>query len=308
MEKEYMEFIEEFRQVLLAATGYEEDRIYLKKKEEYPPTAGDRLFLECEVREESREVCGLYVRELYERYTKGASIEEMTREVLLELKRIQKSGFMGKALELGDYEKVKDSLFIRLLNVDRNREDLHDAIYREIGDIALVLYMAMGETEGCFTSIKIRKDILKKWHGDEEVIFREALLNTYYISPPRIYQWEKLVFDPDYSGENFMNLMTEFEIHKGARGNCLSTTKRTNGAVAVFLPGVAQRIGELLGSSFYMVFTSIHEVMIHNDEMVEPQELKKILRETIREATPEEDFLTYLIFHYDKDTGKITFE
>ena len=48
-------------------------------------------------------------------------------------------------------------------------------------------------------------------------------------------------------------------------GNCLSTSRKTNGAVAVFLPGVAERLAYLLDSDFYMVFTSIHEVMIHND-------------------------------------------
>lgn len=54
-------------------------------------------------------------------------------------------------------------------------------------------------------------------------------------------------------------------------GNCLSTSKKTNGAVAVFLPGVAERLAALLESDFYMVFTSIHEVMIHNDRNVEPE-------------------------------------
>lgn len=44
--------------------------------------------------------------------------------------------------------------------------------------------------------------------------------------------------------ENFMNLLFDMSLKKDAIGNCLSTSVRTNGAVAVFLPGVAATIGE----------------------------------------------------------------
>jgi hypothetical protein len=127
-------------------------------------------------------------------------------------------------------------------------------------------------------------------------------LNTYFISPPRIYYWEKLLENPEYPGENFMNLCREYAIKKDSMGSCLSTTKRTNGAVAIFLPGVARRIGQLMGEDFYVVFTSIHEAMIHNDQTVDVESLKRILRETINEATAYEDFLSYQIYHYNRQT------
>ena len=75
-----------------------------------------------------------------------------------------------------------------------------------------------------------------------------------------------MIFNPEYEGESFMNLGDKCELKKDAMGNCLSTTKKTNGAVAVFLPGVAEQLAYMLDSDFYMVFTSVHEVMIHNDK------------------------------------------
>ena len=100
-----------------------------------------------------------------------------------------------------------------------------------------------------------------------------------------------------------MNLLCDYKLKKDVLGNCLSTTIRTNGAVAIFLPGVAERIGQLMGGGFYMVFTSIHEVMIHNANLTYPEDLENILRDTLREATPEEDFLTDKVYRYCKDTG-----
>ncbi len=56
-----------------------------------------------------------------------------------------------------------------------------------------------------------------------------------------------------------------------------------------------------------MVFTSVHEVMIHNEKFAEPENLRNVLRDTLEEATPEEDFLTLYIYHYDKTLEEFSF-
>lgn len=135
-------------------------------------------------------------------------------------------------------------------------------------------------------------------------IFDEAIANTYRMTPPRIYKWEGMIFNREYTGDSFMESCDEDVISKDAMGNCLSTTIKTNGAVAVFLPGVAEHLAELLNSDFYMVFTSIHEVMIHNAKKVDPEDLKSVLTDTIRETVPEEDYLTSRIYKYNRRTHK----
>ena len=307
MKKSYESFIEELRQRLILATNYPAEQICLKKDGEFPSTEGDRLLLKTPQKEGVYEICALYVEDLYRNYQNGWTMERLVQEILKRLEAIRKSKCFERAAELEDYSKIKGELFIRLLNVERNKKELEDCVYRTIGDIALVLYARMGEIEGCNTSMKIKQNILKKWERNEQLVFENALLNTYFISPPRIYSWEKLFFDEDYEGENFMNLLSDFQMKKDAIGNCLSTVTRTNGAVAVFLPGVANRIGELLHGGFYMVFTSIHEVMIHSDVTANPDDLKELLRETVEDTTPEEDFLTYNIYHYDPESRAFTF-
>ena len=307
MEKSYENFVEVLRQSLLEETSYEEEMICYKKAEEYPPTSGDRLLLKNRQKEGVYEVCALYVRDLYDEFQNGWSMENIIEEILKRLDTISRSECFEKSKNLEDYEKVKEDLFIRLLNVVKHRDELQNAIFRTVGDIALVLYARMGELDGCSTSIKIKQHMLQKWEKDEQTVFNDALLNTYFISPPRIYCWEKLIYNMSYEGENFMNLLFDLPLKKDTFGNCLSTSTRTNGAVAVFLPGVAQRLGYLLGGGFYMVFTSVHEVMIHREENTDPRKLKEVLAETIEETTPEEDFLTYYVYHYDPETGQFSF-
>lgn len=304
MENKYEFFVEQLRKELLDATGYEEKQIYYKKKEDFPPTEDDRLVLKCSEANGKAEICALYIRELYLSYKKGRSMSEIVKAVMDRMQRISKAGILKKAEDINDYGKIKGDLFIRLLNRELHKAELNDAIYREMGDIAMVLYICMGEADGCMTSMKVKKYMLEEWGMDQNEIFDKALLNTYFFSPPRIYCWEKLVFNPSYSGDNFMNLVSDYSIRTDALGNCLSTTKRTNGAVAVFLPGVAGRIADLMNDDFYIVFTSIHEAMIHSVTSTDPETLRQVLEETVYETTPPEDFLTFQIYQYDRDTGE----
>lgn len=306
MEKGYEAFVEALRQALLTVSRLKESSIYFERKGGKFSANGDRLFVEFEEHEDGKEVCAFYTEELYACYLQEQCMEEIVGDVINELNHVRGSGIFEKTRNLSEYEKVKSDLFIRLLNVERCHDDLGQAVYRTIGDIALVLYMKVFEDEGCITSVKIRQEHIERWEIECDKVFDDALLNTYFMTPPRIYRWEKLIYNPEYGGENFMDLLTGFEINKDAVGNCLSTTKRTNGAVAVFLPGVAARLGKLLGEDFYMVFTSVHEVMIHNDRKVDADDLVNVLEDTIREATPEEDFLSARIYHYCRQTQEFT--
>lgn len=303
MENRYESFVENFRQQLINATGYEEERIFYKKKEEYPPTSGDRMFVKQFEVDGVTEVCALYVGELYEEYRQGLGLDVIVGDVMKQLQGMPRTDIIENAGILRDYSRIREHLFIRLLNKDKYKEDLRDCVYRTIGDIAIVLYVRMGEKDGCISSMKVKQHILKCWDMDMDEVLDAALLNTYFISPPRIYCWEKMIFNPRYEGENFMNLLSDYAIRRGAVGNCLSTVKRTNGAVAVFLPGVAQRLSDLMKGNFYLVFTSVHEVMIHNEDTVDPEDLRYVLAETVRETTPEEDVLTLQVYHYNRENG-----
>lgn len=307
----YEMFVEELKNKISAAINVPiENMEFVKDGNKYAPT-GDRLLIKLAKHEDAWEMCGVHVKELFEEFSKGTSFDSIVDSSVEDIKQMQKQSLYKEAKKIWDYETAKDSLFIRLLNYDDNSEELKDAIYKRIGDIAQVLYMKVSERDGNVMSTKILKSVLEKWQANsdllsEDYIFEEALKNTERMSPPRIYRWEQMIFDPEYEGDNFMDLTGIHELKKDAMGNCLSTSKKTNGAVAVFLPGVAERLAALLESDFYMVFTSIHEVMIHNDRNVEPEDLKEVLQETIKSATPKEDYLTSRIYHYSRATHKFT--
>lgn len=302
--KKYEEFVECLRQDLMNRLGLGENQVYFEARDENGMTPnGDRLFVECSVSAVGKEVCGIRTEEMYEDYLDGVSLERIVSIVEGEIRKLKEAGFFDKTKNLNNYEKIKEDLFIRLLNKKRHKKELTRAVYRVIGDIALVLYMQVGTMSGRISSMKIRRENLKEWGLDENEVFDAALLNTYFISPPRIYLLEKLILDPDgYEGECFMDLNHDFCIRKDSVETCLSTTRRTNGAVAIFLPGVAKRLAYLMGGDFYVAFTSVHEVMIHDAKTSYPDDIERVLKQTLGEATPKEDFLSDKVYRYSRET------
>ena len=82
-------------------------------------------------------------------------------------------------------------------------------------------------------------------------------------------------------------------------------TNQINGAVAIFLPGVAKRLGEMMGNDLYIAFTSMHEAAIHNCEKVYPETIRESLKDLNREMPSDDDFLSEKVYYYNRGKDRI---
>ena len=305
----YEMFVEELKNKISAAINIPIENIeFSKDGDRFSPT-GDRLLVKLAEHDDAYEICGIHTKELFREFLNGTSFDIILDSTVRDIRQLQGQNSYEKTKKIWNYETVKGSLFIRLLNYDDNSKELSNAVYKRIGDIAQVLYMKVSECDGNIMSTKIFKSVVEKWKEDgltlsEDNILEEALRNTERMYPPRIYRWDQMLFNPVYEGEEFMSPSTEEAINQDLIGNCLTTAKKTNGAVAIFYPGVAERFAGVLDSDLYLVFTSVHEVMVHKADGVDAVDLSIILQDTLEEATPKEDFLTRKIYKYEKDTHR----
>ena len=298
MDKNYELFIEQLTNGIHNITDIPLENIKFTNKE------GDRLNITFAEHDDAYEVCSVRVDEVYKAYHEGAKLNAIVNYISNDVLHAKNYNIYDKTKTLIDYDTAKSRLFVRLLNCDRNSDILKNVVHKTLGDIALTVCAIVDNRENLI-STKILKSMVEKWRKTETDIFNEALENTYRATPPRIYKWEGVLCDESYAGESFMNDEDVCDLDKSFSGNILSTTRKTNGAVAVFLPGVAEKISELLDSYFYMVFTSIHEVMIHSTGSgVDLKDLKLVLQDTLREATPSSDYLTEKIYKYNRRTHK----
>jgi len=197
--------------------------------------------------------------------------------------------------KIEDFDYIKDKLVIRLLPYEENKAKLEDVVYEKFYDIAIVLYIEISHEDGVLNTAKVKKDFAEKWHKRASELFSIAAQNVMRDQRPVIGDLTAVISD---NLENvFLATPEDLASHMGA--TLLTTSQRTNGAVAVFIPGVADKLAELFNDSFYVVFTSIHEAMIHkNGESING--MYGALDST-NKTFGMEDYLSSTIYLYDKD-------
>lgn len=233
-------------------------------------------------------------------YEKNPTVDEIRETVKKKVDIFSKIYDSASSVldKIEDFDYIKDKLTIRLLPYEKNKEELKDVVYNRFYDIAVVLYITILREDGVLNTAKVKKSFLEKWpikRGREADLFTIATQNVIRDQHPVIGDLASVVTDKLES----VFLATPESISSYMGAALLTTSQKTNGAVAAFIPGVADKLAELFDDSFYVVFTSIHEAIIHkNGESVEG--MYRALDGTNR-AFGEEDYLSSTVYFYDKD-------
>ena len=136
-------------------------------------------------------------------------------------------------------------------------------------------------------------------------MMKDAMENTYRLFPPRLFNWLDVERFEDEDYGIFMERDSGVRMDGGACATFVTTKSQINGAVAIFLPGVAKRLGEMMGNDLYIAFTSMHEAAIHNCEKVYPETIRESLKDLNREMPSDDDFLSGKVYYYNRGKDRI---
>ena len=237
------------------------------------------------------------------------------------------------------YERSKERLILRPVNYKNNKQELENCVFWMCGDIALTLYGVVYDSGENFVTMKIQKEIAESWQEPTDKLLMYALVNTGRLMPARLYYcsdlkqthgyWEGcfmpsdrkkprnasgvgeriLRWDTPYRGVEATEDIAQIVIHsnremEGTLGYRLTTTRGINGAIALFYPGVQERLAELMQGDFFVGFTSIHEAIVHPVSRQSAKCMKESIKE-INAAFPKEEMLTNQVFRYSRQRKEL---
>lgn len=242
------------------------------------------------------------MRPLYEKY-KREGWQSILPEISMKLQQVSRDG-EKLFRENGTYEENSDRLILRPVNLEKCRESLNNCIYWKYGDIALVLYGLIRDDGDNYITMKVPREFTQGWEVADKKMLTNALLNCYSKMPPRLFLAEDMMCNPEYEKGVFMpgEKGRQVVIHKkdrweGMRGYRLTTTRRLNGALAIFYPGVKERLAEMLGGDYFIGFTSIHEAVIHPVAFKNVNEMKEAIQH-VNAVFDEQDMLSNRVYRY----------
>lgn len=270
-------------------------------KTESDVLSGDFVILYVETG--SAHICRFTCKGLYRSYGENGweGVWTDINSSLAEGKKMAKLDIM-QLIDKNEYQALREKIFIRPLNYNDHRYELKDYVYRRVGDIVLVLYLLASDVRTGerhdVSSIRLPRIMMEKWDFTEDEVWENAVSNTYMMSPPRMYLNPMDAYKPPYYKGAFMALNPDIKSLSAMAVPTVTTTTQMNGAIAMFYPGVKERIAELFGSDFYVAFTSIHEARLHKKGTVPPRQILEQLKSVNKTFDPTE-ILTRKVYLYE---------
>ena len=189
----------------------------------------------------------------------------------------------------------KDKLCFRLVNREKNREQLEKVPYIPILDLAICFYYAFDEAGVDNGMIPIYRSHLDNWKVTDRELLEIAVKNT-----PRLFPGETIPME-EVLGDALQELPEEVrrEFLRKVSMMILTNSRKTYGACSILYPGMLEQLAERFGGDYYMIPSSVHEFLLVPREREQDREgLKKMIAEVNRTELPPEEVLSDHLYLY----------
>ena len=200
----------------------------------------------------------------------------------------------GEALEKGrgldperiqNYAAAKELLTLSLVPVRGNEEMLKDLPHKEIEDLAVIYRAELSPG----ATVVINNSLLQNYGITADQLHEDALINSQEKAPASVRPMFEVLGVPEElapEGPPALYVATTASGHLGA------------GVIAY--PGVMEQAAEKLGGDFFVLPSSIHEVLlVRANDPEEYHSLEAMVRQINEAEVAPADRLSDRVYHYD---------
>jgi len=272
----------------------------------------------------------IYLDSFYREYEQGKTFAAIMREIL-ELYESTKTSGRFDAEKFLDFNRSESRIVYKLVNYERNRKYLEKVPFIRFLDLAIVFYYMVEESEYGNAVIQIRNEHLSRWHVGKEEVFRRAQQNTPRQLPFEIRRMSDLLremtemqvrgnleeiadfkqFQTDEVEDGLVqDILKQMELTEGADGEeclyVLTNSQKNMGAACILYPEILKNFSAMVGRDFYVLPSSIHEVLLLPVQRdIEPQRLKRMVQEINESELETEELLSDNVYYFNRQRGKL---
>lgn len=242
-----------------------------------------------------------YIDRYFEEYQKGKSISKITDEIVEKYLTYPSASEVIKN-DLLEYYNVKEHLQVRVYDAELNKERLKDKVHYIDGDFAVCYAVNISEDDG-LQSFLVTDKLLDTWDIEPDELHTDAIesdlkrgvrfcsLREIMLCNMGVVDDAKNYFTGDYANKEPMYVLTNTT---GMYGSGLIESEQ-----------VRERIAEVLEDSFYILPSSLHEVIIVSEADMNIDELNNIVRTVNQNVVDIDDFLSDKVQYCDEITLKM---
>ena len=200
-----------------------------------------------------------------------------------------------------DINDFKESIVWVLINREKNRELLQTVPHRSFLDLAVVYRILVFSPTGEMMGSMVTNEMMKSFDETEESLFFKAQENTLKALPVQLDNLADVIRETEGN-------LTEEELKKWGTMKegevspfyMLSNEMRTFGAAALLYPDALEHAAEVMDSNYYILPSSIHEVMMIPISYGNPEIFHMLVREANQAVVNPAEWLSDQVYLYDR--------
>lgn len=225
----------------------------------------------------------VYLDPYYDHYLHGEAVTESAENILNYCRRKTPDITFPEDF-FKEFESVRGRLGVKLIGTQKNLELLRDVPHIEIEDMSAVFFYLLESPAFGNGMILVRNTDMERWGKTPQTLYEEAIENCIRMLPPVLKPLSDILEVIQPAGDGDLYLLTNESALYGA-------------AVALY-PGILQEASRCLGESFFVLPSSIHEMILLPDNGEDAKELLQIVKEINHTQVAEEEVLTDSVYKF----------
>ncbi|MBD5464053.1 MAG: hypothetical protein HDR24_13540 [Lachnospiraceae bacterium] len=218
-----------------------------------------------------------------------------------------------------EFDKAKEKLAFKLVHAEKNKELLKQVPHKLFHNLAIVFYYTVQEApfygKG---AILVHDSHMKHWEVGPDTLYQTAFRNTPVLFPSIIENMQEVmrsilmdgIENDGLCGKETEELLDEVCMQELTQTKMpmyvLTNKQKLYGAACMLYPGVLKTFAEKIQRDFYILPSSIHEViLVPADADTDKEALHEIVTEINRTQVAEEEVLADSVYFYSKNKDKV---
>lgn len=240
----------------------------------------------------------IYLEEYFQQFQEGKPIEKIVEKILQLYEEVKCSHPWEESL-LQNYEELREKFACKLIHRGKNEKLLNDTPYVPWMDLAIVVFVLLEVSPYGTATVLVRKEHLEIWGLTEAQLFDEAKRNTPILLPYQFCPMRKLLQE-----------ICPYAVDEGEEEEeslyVLSNKLRSFGAASMLYEGILEKVGQKLGENYYILPSSIHEVIVvPESKSPVKQDLEEMVREINETQVEEEEVLSDRVYYFSRKENRL---
>lgn len=240
----------------------------------------------------------IYLEEYYQQYQNGRDLDEIAHSII-NLYHEVKFEHSWEVSQVQNFELAKPQIVYRLIHFQKNEILLKDIPHVPYMDLAIVFYLLLETTEKGAATILITNEMMNYWKVSLEQLYPIAMKNAPLSLRAECKPMHTVIRE----------LLREPPQEEDMEESCmfvLSNQYRHFGAACMLYDRVLEDIGNQLGEDYYILPSSIHEVIILPTSCsLNHDELNEMVLEINDTQVSEEDVLSDHAYYYSREERRL---